>query len=373
MKDLIQKLNSIDVMDLFKKKSIEDAVTSTEALAIGKGDKMLMVMLGLGTLFFILGAYSSISTWTAYRHLSALKVQDAILDQAMNDKKSQIQLLKKQNMELLEKISHSPLTQSDFMKTLSDVFAKAGLAITKIVTGTASEPNLIQIESEGSFEAIQAGLAEIKKISPSTELKTVAISYNRDTGYLKLATTLKFVAPPKITILDTPTQKVAEQSEEPTNFVPYKMTSQFLQLVQFQPKNNSEKMSTTPPNSGGKDATKPSDGGPVNRNPFYMPPPTNQATNNFGNGMDGNTMQGGPGAPNSAANGGRPPGLYVTGCITMGNRAACIFQLPEGGTAVFSKGQTIQFGFDLERVSQNGITVITPNGEMNYKIGEQIK
>jgi hypothetical protein len=107
----------------------------------------------------------------------------------------------------------------------------------------------------------------------------------------------------------------------------------------------------------------------LERNPFYIPP--SQSTGAPGSQV--NSSSNFSGVPTASGSSARSDGIYVTGCIVSPSKKACLFQLIDGSSVIYSVGAAIQKDVKIIDIFTDSVKVSTPNGTKIIKVGEQVK
>jgi hypothetical protein len=69
----------------------------------------------------------------------------------------------------------------------------------------------------------------------------------------------------------------------------------------------------------------------------------------------------------------RGDGIYVTGCMVSKGKKACLFQLTDGSTGVYSVGQSIGRDLKLTDIQADVVTLQISGKVRKVKVGEQVQ
>ncbi len=295
----------------------------------------------------------------------------------------QLASLKANNKTLFETTKNAPNSANELLSRISDIYGRAGMAVLKVSTGTADKPEFIQIDAEGAFRSIQFVLAELLKLSPVIDLKLLQFSSDANKGILQMSIGIQFVKPPKIS---------ASNGQSDNDFAyldgsNHQIAGGHIRRIQFVPQNPSGNKSisaaaapapvpapvavapaapSTSPSAGS------SGGNALDRNPFYIPanpsaPGGAVSQSSAGGGVDLGRGLGSSPAPV------RGEGIYVTGCMVSKGKKACLFQLNDGSTGVFSVGQLIGKDLKLTDIQTDIVTLQMSGKVKKVKVGEQVQ
>lgn len=363
MKNIIKKLNAIDVGAFLKKKDAK-AVGQVSGLdrLLYKVDKKLWIVLACGITLIVWGVSSVFGSLSARSNISEL---DLTLSQLESDNASlnqQIKTLKSANNSLLEAAKNAPASSNELLARLSDIYNKAGLNVLKVSTGAADKPDFIQINAEGSFKGIQFVLSELSKISAALDVKSLHFGSEPNKGVLQMSIGLQFIKPPKLSSLPTPT--LADQYEYMDGSHRSDMAAVArYSRVQFIPQSSSASENSVAPATPKSDSNN-----GLDRNPFYVPPSPNNGSSSqpAGAGVDlSKTMTGG--APV------RGDGVYVVGCVVGKEKKACLFQMADGSSVIHSAGQKIADDMKIVDIQSELIRINLAGKVKKFKVGEQVR
>lgn len=383
MKDLIRQLNSIDVGAWFKKitkpKSAQMSAnpgslggSSPLSLAadrlLQKIDKKLFITVGLAVILITWGISSVFGSFSKRAEVSELELTLSQLDSENLTLTQQLNNLKTNNKTLFESVKNSPSTANELLSRVSDIYGRAGMSVLKVSTGTADKPEFIQIDAEGAFRSIQYVLAELIKLSSVIDVKLLQFNSDANKGTLQMSIGMQFVKPPKISMHpkdDRSNYAYLDGANHP------KLNKQ-IQLVQFVPQSPAAS-SPAPAAQAPAPAPAPANNSSaLDRNPFYIPANPNStggtsAQPSVGGGVD---FGRGMGATPSPVRG---DGVYVTGCMVSKAKKACLIQLNDGSSGVFSVGQAINKDLKLVDIQADIVTVQLSGKLKKVKVGEQLQ
>jgi hypothetical protein len=398
MKDLIQQLNNIDVGAWFKKMTSPQSSRSagvdgslgqasplkaTIDRIFYKVDKKLFITIGLALLLIIWGISSVFDSLSKRGEVSELELSLSQLESENATLVQQLATLKANNKTLFETTKNAPNSANELLSRISDIYGRAGMAVLKVSTGTADKPEFIQIDAEGAFRSIQFVLAELLKLSPVIDLKSLQFSSDSNKGLLQMSIGMQFVKSPKISASNG-------QSENDYAYLDgsnHQLSSSHIRRIQFVPQNPSGNKSTpaaaapapgsapvaaapvapsNPPSAGS------SGGNALDRNPFYIPanpsaPGGAVSQSSPGAGVDFGRSMGSSPSPV------RGDGIYVTGCMVSKGKKACLFQLTDGSTGVYSVGQSIGRDLKLTDIQADVVTLQISGKVRKVKVGEQVQ
>jgi hypothetical protein len=392
MKDLIRQLNSIDVGAWFKKvtkpKSAQMSANpgssgGSSALSLAadrllqKIDKKLFITVGLAVILITWGISSVFDSFSKRAQVSELELTLSQLDSENLTLAQQLNNLKTNNKTLFESAKNSPASANELLSRVSDIYGRAGMSVLKVSTGTADKPEFIQIDAEGAFRSIQYVLAELLKLSSVIDVKLLQFNSDANKGTLQMSIGMQFVKPPKISMHpkdDHSNYAYLDGADHP------KLNKQ-IQLVQFVPQKPaaaSPAPAAQAPAPAAAPAPAPAAPAPANnssaldRNPFYIP--TNpsstggaSAQSSVGGAVD---FGRGMGATPSPVRG---EGIHVTGCMVSKGKKACLIQLNDGSSGVFSVGQAINKDLKLVDIQPDIVTVQLSGKLKKIKVGEQVQ
>lgn len=384
MKDLIQQLNSIDVGAWFKKitqsKSAQAAASTASSggssplsLAadrlLQKIDKKLFITVGLAVILITWGISSVFDSFSKRAEISELELALSQLEADNLTLSQQLNSLKTNNKTLFESAKNSPNSPNELLSRVSDVYRRAGMSVLKVSTGTADKPEFIQIDAEGAFRSIQYVLTELLKLSAVIDVKSLQFGSDANKGTLQMSIGMQFVKPPKISMH----HQDAHPQYSYLDGADHSKWKQQMQLVQFVPQSPATNAPTAaPPTPAPAPATTANGANALDRNPFYVPPSPNggagspaQASPNGGIDL-GRSM-------GSAASPVRGEGIYVTGCMVSKAKKACLIQLNDGSSGVFSAGQAINKDLKLVDIQADIVTVQLSGKLKKVKVGEQLQ
>ncbi len=384
MKDLIQKLNSIDVgaffKDLMKGRtpktvSTNSSPVNTSALTAAldrlfyKVDRKLFITVGLALILITWGISSVFSSMASRQDISELELSLSQLESENKNLTQQLTGLKTNNKSLFESAKNSPKTVNEFLSRVSDIYGRAGMSVLKVSTGSADKPEFIQIEAEGAFRSIQYVLTELLKLSPVIDVKLLTFGSDTSKGTLQMSIGMQFVKPPKI----SRHQDAKDDDYAYLDGVDHPKLNRRIQLVQFVPQSSATSPAPAAQSTVPAPAPAPANNASaLDRNPFYMPanptPSSGAAAQpSAGGGVDFGRGMGG--APSPV----RGEGIHVTGCMVSKVKKACLIQLNDGSSGVFSVGQTIHKDLKLVDIQTDIVTVQLSGKLKKVKVGEQVQ
>ncbi len=399
MKDLINKLNSIDVGALLKQilqgkrsavshnlssdgaEKSSSALTQTIDRLLYKVDKKLLITVGLAVILITWGVSSVFSSLSTRGQLSELELTLSQLESENIKLTQQMAQLRTDHKTLFEAAKTAPASANELLSRVSDVYGRAGMTVLKVVTGTTDKPDFIQIEAEGPYRSIQYVLNEILKLSSALEVKNLQFGSDPNKGLLQMSIGFQFVKPPQLLghKIDHPSYAYLDGLNQSAV-----IQKSFMRRVQFVPQTqNSAPVpaanpanATSPNNASSSPSTAPaapttSSSGGLDRNPFYIPPSPGGAAAPMGAPMPAGGVDLSRGFGASAPT--RGEGIYVTGCMIGTNKRACLFQLMDGSTGLFSVGQSINKDIKLIEIRVDEVTVQMAGKPKKIKIGEQVR
>lgn len=379
MQDFIKKLNSIDIGKLFGVKSGAADTSSPEARSgvslmdelMFRMDKKLTVIVASALFFIFTGLSSMFRTIEAFNAVSDLEVKVGQLEAQKQKTEADILAAKNSHKELFLLAKNSVSNQEELLRVLTDSYSNAGMSILKVVTGTADKPNFIQINAEGSYRSVQYLLSELRQLSPSIDVKFLQIGTDTTKELLQMTLGLRFVKAPKFSnnqFLEQESYAYMDGSKALSSLssVMYK-TVQFVPQVPMAPNAPNPGPSVGAQSAGAK--SQPIKDLALERNPFYLPPSQSGGAVNgqVNTGADFGRVQ------TTAVSSSRSDGIYATGCIVSTSKKACLFQLIDGSSVIYSVGSTLQKDMKIVDISTDTVKVSTPNGRKIFKVGEQVK
>jgi hypothetical protein len=395
MKDLIQQLNNIDIGAWFKKMtSRQSSQASGFASSSGqpsplkatidrifyKVDKKLFITIGLALLLITWGFSSVFDSLSKRGEVSELELSLSQLESENATLMQQLANLKANNKSLFETTKNAPNSANELLSRISDIYGRAGMAVLKVSTGTADKPEFIQIDAEGAFRSIQFVLAELLKLSPVIDLKSLQFSSDANKGVLQMSIGIQFVKPPKISASNG-------QGDHEYAYLDgsnHQFSSGHIRRIQFVPQNPSTNKSApaaaapapaaaTPPAAPSAPAPAGSSGAnALDRNPFYIPSNPSAPAGVVSQSSPGAGVDFGRSMGSSAASV-RGEGIYVTGCMVSKGKKACLFQLNDGSTGVYSVGQSIGRDLKLTDIQADVVTLQISGKVKKVKVGEQVQ
>jgi predicted component of type VI protein secretion system len=382
MQDLIKKLNAIDIGKLFSGKGVAaDTSANAETSRVSIMDELLfridkkLAVIVVSALFLIfVGLSSMFRTIEAFNTVSDLEVKVSLLEAEKQKIEAEIGSTKKVNQELFLLAKNAVSNQEELLKVLTDAYSNAGMSILKVVTGTADKPDLIQINAEGSYRSVQYLLSELRLLSPSIDVKLLQIGTDPTKDMLQMSLGLRFVKAPKFSqnaLLEQEKYAYMDGSKVPSAFARSTFkTVQFVPQVpvaQIAPPVNSAASS-----AGAQSATTKAQSSKdlaLERNPFYIPPSQSTGAPALPVSPSANFS----GVPTPSGSSARSDGIYATGCIVSPSKKACLFQLMDGSSVIYSVGAAIQKDVKILDIFTDSVKVSTPNGPKIIKVGEQVK
>lgn len=382
MQDLIKKLNAIDIGKLFSGKGgATDAGAGAQTSGASimdellfRMDKKLAVIVASALFLIFVGLSSMFRTIEAFNAVSDIEMKVGLLEAEKLKIETEMVSIKKANKELFLLANNAVSNQEELLRVLTDAYSNAGMSIIKVVTGTADKPDLIQINAEGSYRAVQHLLSELRLFSPSIDVKLLQIGTDPTKDMLQMSLGLRFVKAPKFSENSHSEQEsyaYMDGSKTPSSFARSMFkTVQFVPQVpvaQSAPPVNSVASSAVGQSAATK--TQSSKDLAPDRNPFYIPP--SQSTGTTGSQV--NSSANFSGVPTASGASARSDGIYATGCIVSPSKKACLFQLIDGSSVIYSVGSAIQKDVKILDIFTDGVKVSTPNGTKIIKVGEQVK
>lgn len=383
MQDLIKKLNAIDIGKLFSGKS-GTADAGADAKSSGASfidellfrvDKKLAFIVGSALLLIFIGLSSMFRTIEAFNAVSELEVKVGQLEAQKLSIETEMASTKKANQELFLLAKHALPNQQELLRVLTDTYSNTGMSILKVVTGTADKPDLIQINAEGSYRSVQYLLSELRQLSPSIDVKLLQIGTDPAKDLLQMSLGLRFVKAPKFSgnsFSEHESYAYMDGSRAPSSFsrTMFK-TVQFVpqvSVVQASPNVSAASGSSTVSQSAST-KSQPSKDLALERNPFFIPP--GQSTTP--NGAQANSGVDFARASTNSNSSSRSDGIYATGCIVSQSKKACLFQLIDGSSVIYSVGSFVQKDIKIVDIFTDSVKLSTPNGTKIIKVGEQVK
>jgi len=285
MQDLIKKLNAIDIGKLFSGKSgatdagagAQTSGTSIMDELLFRMDKKLAVIVASALFLIFVGLSSMFRTIEAFNAVSDLEMKVGLLKAEKLKIETEMVSTKKANKELFLLANNAVSNQEELLRVLTDAYSNAGMSIIKVVTGTADKPDLIQINAEGSYRAVQHLLSELRLFSPSIDVKLLQIGTDPTKDMLQMSLGLRFVKAPKFSKNSHSEQEsyaYMDGSKTPSSFARAMFkTVQFVPQVpvaQSAPPVNPVASSAVAQSASTKaQSTKDL---ALERNPFYIPP-----------------------------------------------------------------------------------------------------
>lgn len=374
MQDLIKKLNAIDIGKLFSGKGgATDAGASAQTSGASIMDELLfridkkLALIVASALFFIfVGLSSMFRTIEAFNTASDLEVKVGLLEAEKQKIEAEMAATKKANQDLFLLAKNAVSNQDELLKVLTDAYSNAGMSILKVMTGTADKPDLIQINAEGSYRSVQHLLGELRLLSPSLDVRHLQIGTDPTKDLLQMSLGIRFVKAPKFSKNSSINE--IDYAYMDGSKAPSLSARAMFKTVQFVPQVPVTQV-TPPASSVVPPKTQSSKDGTPDRNPFYIPPsqstgavaPQASSTVNFSS------------VPTASGSSARADGIYATGCIVSSSKKACLFQLVDGSSVIYSVGAAIQKDMKILDIFTDGVKVSTPNGTKIIKVGEQVK
>jgi hypothetical protein len=374
MQDLIKKLNAIDIGKLFSGKgeatdagpSAQTSGASVMDELLFRIDKKLALIVASAFILIFVGLSSMFRTIDAFNTATDLETKVALLEAEKQKIETEMATTKKANQDLFLLAKNAVSNQDELLRVLTDAYSNAGMSILKVVTGTTDKPDLIQINAEGSYRSVQHLLSELRLLSPSIDIRQLQIGTDPTKDLLQMSLGIRFIKAPKFS--KTSSTNELDYAYMDGAKAPSLSARAMFKTVQFVPQVPVTQV--TPPASSAllpkpqstKDVT-------LERNPFYIPPSqsTGAATPQASSSVN---FSGVPAASGSSA---RADGIYATGCIVSASKKACLFQLLDGSSVIYSVGAAIQKDMRILDIFADSVKVSTPNGTKIIKVGEQVK
>lgn len=331
-------------------------------------DKTLLLVVGFALVLIVSGLSSMFRTIDAFRQAADLSSKVEQMETQARGLDENLASIKKANKELFALAKNTIQTQEELLKILTDSYSASGMTILKVSTGTPDKPDLIQINSEGNYRSLQILLNELRQLSHSLEVKHFNVGIDPTKDFLQISLGIRFVKTPTFAYMDGSHQKYAK-------------TATHIRTVQFVPQASQVTPGTPAPPPGSAPVAQPnpskqppnSKDTVLERNPFYTPPgaggtasapavnqPPSIGAPDLGKGM-----------PVGSAS--RSDGLYLTGCVVSAAKRACLFQLADGSSVIFSPGNSIQKDMKILAITDDGVRITTPAGVKTIKVGEQVR
>lgn len=364
MKELLRKMNNVDVGALFTKKTSSIAASKKVEGELG-GDKATdplninwqevpkpiiagvvlggsLMLYGLSGLYQLYSAYSGLSDselrWqqAMQQHLSVSQQIDIKVENSKN--------LIKENTPLIS-------SKSELEKYIYLFHKSAGLEIKKTNEEEVNGIRYSNFLAEGDFTGIQSMLKDMNSISIYTAINMIDVAVLQEKNKLQLQMQLNFidVAPLKSII-----------SEKKMTYMDGggPVSHSLFRRIQFVPLNNSDVKPDTPRNTE-----------TLKRDPFFKPQikeseslPIPGAVNPYGSATSND----------ASSQVQEQTATVLRGCITAEAMKGCIYQMPNKSIIFRAIGEDVLKGIRQVEIAHHSVKLKKGNKVQTVQVGEQI-
>lgn len=369
MKDLLARLNNIDIKDLLgsklKAKGSTPLKGSGVLAALGKVDRSLWIVFAVGAILLVI-ALNILVVHLGLREQRIKLENDIAAILVENDTlNGQLRNLESKNREVLALMREAPGSVTELVSVISEDMQAVGVELVK--SSTAKGPDgaeVIVFSVEGDYRPLRAFIGGLATYSASFEVNRLEISVVQERGVLVASMSLNFVRPPKIAKLGP----AAYFGRESPQLNPY------IQRVQFNPSTVPDKAPSAQ-GASNRGAVPDESGQPPDRgagagarNPFLVPPKPSAADGSAGSRSQSSGRQ-----PRQSAQTSRLEGLVLTGCFHGREKASCVFETNDGRIIKARPGEKVLSNISLVSVSEKMVQMRVGERSVNVQIGDQIK
>jgi hypothetical protein len=367
MRELIEKLNRIDIRTLFSRGVPDENPTGakqTNLLAsFGKVDRSLWVMFAIGAALLLLGLNIMLSHMGLREQRQALEADLLSLRAETDVLDASLKQLEEKHADLLELMRASPTSVGELLAAISEDMQAFGVDLVK--SSTTKDPDggeAVFFAVEGDYRPLREFINGLSSYSASFELNRLEVAVVPERGVLSAAVSLAFVRPPNLK-RSSPSARYDERGVG---------LGASLRRVQFMPAPtgpSTSKNQVPPPGSTLPQGAQPSQGDSTGRNPFLVPPKPTQSTDP----LAGKPGAGVPRQSRASQLVSRSDGLVLTGCYWSKERSSCVFETNEGKIIKVRPGENVLNNMSLISVSQKSVLLRISDRNVSVQIGDQVK
>lgn len=362
MKDLIRKMNSVDVGALFKKKtpnkgptepngggSVDNTVRQTTSIDWQSAPKPLLTGVIFGGLLVAYGFIGLFQLYSAYTNLSDSELRWVQANQEQLYASQQLEAMIENNKKLIDENSLFINGKSELEKNIYLFHKSAGLEIKKSNEEVVGGRKYSNYFAEGDFSGIQSVLRNMNSISMHASINMINITVLQEKNKLEFQMQLSYTdITPLKSVLGVKKMSFMDGSAHPTARHQY-------QRVQFSPLKNPVVQAEAP---------KVID--MVKRDPFFKPELTN------------NELLSAPVSSNTSASkevslqDQQDAFIVLRGCITAEILRQCIYELPNNKVIFRKNGEDVSAGMRQMEISHDSVKLRKGEKILIIPVGGQI-
>ena len=365
MKDLIKRMNSVDVGALFKKKiPVNGPVGAMDPSNTAANDnqlaninwqeapKPLVAAVAVGGLLVLYGMFNLYQLYSAHSEFSDSELRWEQASQEHLNALQQFETKVSTNRNLFDANGVFINSKSELEKNIYLFHKSAGLEIVKTNEEDVAGKKYSNYVAEGDFSAIQSVLRDMNAISIYTTINMVGVSVLPEKNKLQFQIQLNYTD-------ITPLKKALGKSK--MSYMDgggYQSEQTQYRRVQFVPLNNSDAKPEQPKTT---DVSR--------RDPFFKPQLKENESLTKNNSANASNMAASKEVSTQDA---QEPSIILRGCITAETLRQCIYELPNK-TVIFRKiGEDVATGMKQVAIARDGVKLRKGNKTLTIPVGGQV-
>lgn len=362
MKDLIRKMNSVDVGALFKKKtptkgpiepgggdSVDNSAGQTTSIDWQSAPKPLLAGVAFGGLLMAYGLIGLYQLYSAYTELSDSELRWVQANQEHLNASQQLEGKIENNKKLIDENSLFINGKSELEKNIYLFHKSAGLEIKKSNEEDVGGRKYSNYFAEGDFSGIQSVLRNMNSISMHASINMINVAVLQEKNKLEFQIQLSYTdITPLKSVLGVKNVSFMDGSAHPTARHHY-------QRAQFAPLNNPVVPAEAPKSTD-----------MVKRDPFFKPE------------LKNNELSSAPGTSNTSVPKEVSPqdqqdsSIVLRGCITAEMSRQCIYELPNKKVIFRKNGEDVAVGMRQMEISHDSVKLRKGGKTLIIPVGGQI-